>query len=71
MEGGKTHHLASQHLLYMKGVAEPLHFLEWEQYVWPFRQEGDGWAESEGGMCVTMETPKVLIDSLAGMSFGG
>ena len=31
VDGGETHRLASQHLLYMKGVAGPRHFLEWEQ----------------------------------------
>ncbi|CAG10920.1 unnamed protein product [Tetraodon nigroviridis] len=48
-----NHH--NMHLLYTKGVAGPRHFLEWEQYVWPFRQEGDAWTESEGEVCVTVE----------------
>lgn len=55
VEGGETHHPTSQHLLYMKGVAGPRHFLAWEQYAWPFRQEGDGWAELEGEVCVPVE----------------
>lgn len=63
VEGG-GYCLASQHLLCMRGVAGPRHFLRLEPTVWPFSDRKEMGGRSPGPRCVSPW--KVDIDQRLG-----